>query len=129
MAGTSVRVTSIPALLTALANNSIDEIVVANGTYHVSPSGQLKADSLWIGGDKMVARTRPITVRAETLGGVTLDGTGDTGAYGALSFEDGAHDQTWDGFRFTNMAAIYTGIIEVGGYVPRRRPTTSPSAT
>ena len=44
------------------------------------------------------------------------------GAYGALSFEDGAHDQTWDGFRFTNMAAIYTGIIEVGGYVPRRAP-------
>ncbi len=82
--GTSVRVTSIPALLTALANNSIDEIVVANGTYHVSPSGQLKADSLWIGGDKMVARTRPITVRAETIGGVTLDGSGNSGAYGAL---------------------------------------------
>ena len=47
----SVRVTSIPALLTTLADNTVDEIVVANGTYHVSPSGQLKSDSLWIGGD------------------------------------------------------------------------------
>jgi hypothetical protein len=96
--------------------------VVANGTYHVSPSGQLRSDSLWIGGDRFASRTRPITVRAETIGGVTLDGTGTTGAYGALSFEDGAHDQTWDGFRFTNMKAEYTGIIEVGGYMPRRAP-------
>ena len=120
--GTSVRVTSIPALLTALANNAIDEIVVANGTYHVSPSGQLNSDSLWIGGDRFASRTRPITVRAETTGGVTFDGSGSSGAYGGLSFEDGAHDQTWDGFRFANMKAEYTGIIEVGGYLPRRPP-------
>ena len=118
----SVRVTSIPALLKSLANNSIDEIVVANGTYHVSPSGQLNSDSLWIGGDRFASRTRPITVRAETIGGVTLDGSGNSGAYGGLSFEDGAHDQTWDGFRFANMKAEYTGIIEVGGYLPRRPP-------
>ena len=121
-AGTSVRVTSIPALLKSLANNSIDEIVVANGTYHVSPSGQLNSDSLWIGGDRFASRTRPITVRAETIGGVTLDGSGNSGAFGGLSFEDGAHDQTWDGFRFANMKAEYTGIIEVGGYLPRRPP-------
>jgi hypothetical protein len=117
-----VRVTSIPALLTALADNSIDEIVVANGTYHVSPSGQLKSDSLWIGGDRFANRTRPVIVRAETVGGVTFDGAGETGAFGGLSFEDGAHDQTWDGFRFANMKAEYTGIIEVGGYMPRRAP-------
>jgi hypothetical protein len=117
-----VRVTSIPALLTALADNAVDEIVVANGTYHVSPSGQKKSDSLWIGGDEFASRTRPIIVRAETVGGVTLDGAGTSGAYGALSFEDGAHDQTWDGFRFANMKAEYTGIIEVGGYLPRRSP-------
>ena len=116
----SVRVTSIPALLRSLADNTVDEIVVANGTYHVSPSGQKKANSLWIG-DRFAGRTRPITVRAETVGGVTLDG-GGTKAFGALSFEDGAHDQTWDGFRFTNMKAEYTGIIEVGGYMPRRPP-------
>jgi hypothetical protein len=118
----SVRVASIPALLKALADNSIGEIVVANGTYHVSPAGLKRSDSLWIGGDAMVARTRPITVRAETVGGVTLDGSGSDTTYGGLSFEDGAHDQTWDGFRFTNMAARDTGIIEVGGYVPRRTP-------
>ena len=53
---------------------------------------------------------------------MTLDGSGSSGAFGALSFEDGAHDQTWDGFRFTNMVAQYTGIIEVGGYLPRRTP-------
>ena len=95
---------------------------MANGTYHVSPSGQLKSDSLWIGGDRFASRTRPITVRAETIGGVTLDGSGSSGAYGGLSFEDGAHDQTWNGFRFANMKAEYTGIIEVGGYLPRRPP-------
>jgi hypothetical protein len=118
----SVRVTSIGALLTNLADNTVGEIVVANGTYHVSPSGQKKSDSLWIGGDRFASRTRPIIVRAETVGGVTLDGSGSSGAFGALSFEDGAHDQTWDGFRFTNMGARYTGIIEVGGYMPRRAP-------
>jgi len=119
--GKSVRVTSIPALLSTLADNTVDEIVVANGTYHVSPAGQLRSDSLWIGGDRFARRTRPILVRAETVGGVTLDG-GGARAFGALSFEDGAHDQTWDGFRFTNMKAEYTGIIEVGGYMPRRTP-------
>ena len=118
---TSVRVTSIPALLTALADNTVGEIEVANGTYHVSPSGELQSDSLWIGGDRFASRTRPILVRAETVGGVTLDG-GGSGAFGGLSFEDGAHDQTWDGFRFTNMRAEYTGIIEVGGYLPRPTP-------
>ena len=119
--GRSVRVTSISALLTNLADNTVGEIVVANGTYRVSPSGQKKSNSLWIGGDKFARRSRPVLVRAETRGGVTLDG-GGARAFGALSFEDGAHDQTWDGFRFTNMTAEYTGIIEVGGYTPRRTP-------
>jgi hypothetical protein len=117
-----VRVTSIAALLTTLADNTVDEIVVANGTYQVSPAGQLKSNSLWIGRDPIAKRTRPILVRAETIGGVTFDGSGATGAFGGLSFEDGAHDQTWDGFRFTNMKAEYTGIIEFGGYMPRRAP-------
>ncbi|MBA2631933.1 MAG: hypothetical protein H0U86_02835 [Chloroflexi bacterium] len=35
---TSVRVTSIPALLTKLADNTVTEIVVANGTYMSSPT-------------------------------------------------------------------------------------------
>jgi hypothetical protein len=116
----SVTVTSIPALLSMLADDSVDEIVVANGTYHVSPSNEVSSDSLWIGPD-YAGRTRPITVRAETRGGVTFDGGGGSG-FGGLSFEDGAHDQTWDGFTFANMGADQSGIVEFGGYVARRTP-------
>ena len=50
-----------------------------------------------------------------------FDGNGGVG-YGGLSFEDGAHDQTWDGFVFANMAAEQSGIVEIGGYVARRTP-------
>ena len=116
----TVRVTSIQALLDALDDDSIDVIVVKDGTYRVSPSNEVAADSLWIG-KRFADRTRPILVRAETRGGVTFRGDGE-GSYGGLSFEDGAHHQTWDGFNFANMAASQTGIIEVGGYVPRRPP-------
>jgi hypothetical protein len=116
----SVRVSSIASLKTALANDSVDEIVVADGTYHVSPSNDESADSLWIGAD-FADRTRPVIVRAATRGGVILDGGGASG-YSALSFEDGVHDQTWDGFIFANMAARQSGIIEIGGYLPRRTP-------
>jgi len=124
--GRTVTVASIAALKSALADDSVGEIVVKDGTYHVSPSSQVKADSLWIGsaasgGIAYNERTRPILVRAETRGGVTFDGGGGS-AFGGLSFEDGAHHQTWDGFNFANMAASKTGIIEVGGYTPRRSP-------
>ncbi|HEX7472393.1 MAG TPA: hypothetical protein VF323_04870 [Candidatus Limnocylindrales bacterium] len=119
--GTAVRVSSIPELLDALADDSISHIVVANGTYHVSPAGTIASDSLWIGGDRYARRTRPILVAAETRGGVIFDGGGGT-EYAALSFEDGAHDQTWDGFVFADMRADYSGIVEVGGYVPKRPP-------
>ena len=67
--------TSIPALLTALANNAVTEIVVANGTYRVSGASGKQADSLWIG-DRFAGRTRPVLVRAETTGGVIFDGGG-----------------------------------------------------
>ena len=92
----------------------------------MSPSNQAVSDSLWIGsaasgGYAFDARTRPVTVRAETKGGVVFDG-GGASAFGGLSFEDGAHHQTWDGFRFANMRADYTGIIEVGSYTSRRAP-------
>ena len=121
--GTSVRVSSIAALKTALADDTVDEIVVANGTYHVSSANQVEADSLWIAsaqnGDlDFAGRTRPITVRAETTGGVTFDGGGGSG-YMGMAFEDGAHDQTWDGFNFANMAGT---VIEFGGYTPSRPP-------
>jgi hypothetical protein len=124
--GNVVNVASIAALKKALADNSVDEIVVADGTYHVSASSAIRPDSLWIGsaqaGDyDFAARTRPVTVRAATRGGVVLDGGGGSG-YGGLSFEDGAHDQTWDGFTFANMTGTSSGIIEFGGNTPRRPP-------
>ena len=60
--GSTVTVSSIPALLSALANDSVGLIVVANGTYHVSPSGGAAPDALGIG-CRFAARTRPVTVR------------------------------------------------------------------
>ena len=36
--------------------------------------------------------------------------------FGGLSFEEGAHDQTWDGFNFDHGEATSTGVIMFGGY-------------
>jgi hypothetical protein len=124
--GKSITVSSIVGLKTALADDTVDEIIVANGTYHVSPAGQAAADSLWIGsstsgGYPFASRTRAVTVRAETIGGVTFDGGGGSG-YGGLAFEAGAHDQVWDGFNFAHMAANYSGIVQIGGYTTRAAP-------
>ena len=103
---------TVAGLLNALANNTVDEIVVADGTYRVSPAGRQAADSLWIG-KRFASRTRAVTVRAETRGGVTFDG-GGAGAFGGLWFVDGAHHQTWDGFVFANGRASQTGVIMYG---------------
>jgi hypothetical protein len=116
----SVRVSSIPALLTNLADNSVDEIVVANGTYRINAANARQSNSLWIGGDRYARRTRPITVRAETIGGVTFDAGG--GPMGGLSFNGGAHDQTWIGFRFANGTTNQTGVIVFGGYAGTKAP-------
>ena len=113
--------TSIPALLTALADNAVTDIVVANGTYRVSPSSDQASNSLWIG-SRFAGRTNPVTVRAETSGGVTFDGGGTTRPFGGVSFEDGAHDQTWDGFNFANGQAFETGVIMFGGYAGLAAP-------
>ncbi len=110
--GESARVDSIPGLLEALADSHLREIVVADGTYHVSPAGRQAADSLWIG-DAFAGRTRPITIRAETTGGVVLDGGGASG-FGGIWFADGAHDQTWDGFTFADGTPTSTGVIMFG---------------
>jgi hypothetical protein len=114
ISGRSVRVTSIRALLTSLADNAIGEIVVANGTYRVSPASSRASNSLWIG-SRFAGRTRAVTVRAETRGKVTFDG-GGTSTFGGLTFVDGAHHQTWDGFRFANGKPTQTGVIVFGGY-------------
>jgi hypothetical protein len=119
-APSTIRVTSIPALLDALANDAVTEIVVANGTYSVSPADNKAANSLWIGA-KFAARTRPILVRAETTGGVTFDGGGTT-SFGGLAFEDGAHDQTWQGFTFANGKPTSTGVIFFGGWAGKAAP-------
>ena len=111
--GASVRVASIAALLSTLADDTVGDIVVANGTYHISPASSHASDSLYIG-SRFAGRTRPVTVRAETIGGVTFDGGGGT-SYMGMAFEQGAHDQTWDGFNFANMVGT---PIEFGGFTP-----------
>ncbi len=115
----SVRVTSIPGLLTALADNTVDEIVVANGTYTISASSNQASNSLWIG-SRYASRTNPVTVRAETVGGVTFTAGG--GALGGLAFNGGAHDQTWNGFHFANGTVSQTGVIVFGGYAGQKAP-------
>jgi hypothetical protein len=108
----SVRVTSVPALLSSLEDDSITEIIVADGRYPVSPAGRQRVDSMWIG-SRFADRTRPVTIRAETRGGVTFDGGGETGFVG-LWFAEGAHHQTWDGFTFANGTPTRTGVIFFG---------------
>jgi len=117
---TSVRVTSIAGLLSVLADDSVANIVVADGTYRVSRASSQASDSLWIGA-RYASRTRPVTVWAETRGGVTLDG-GGTIAYGCISFEAGAHDQTWDGFQCADGSPTQTGVIVFGGYAGQAAP-------
>jgi hypothetical protein len=107
-------VASIPALLDALANDAVTEIVVANGTYYVSGAVDKAANSLWIG-SRFAGRTRPVLVRAETTGGVTFDGRG-ADYFGGISFQEGAHDQTWQGFVFTHGSPVESGVIMFGGY-------------
>ena len=68
----------------------------------MSPASSQASNSLWIG-SRYASRTRAVIVRAETRGGVTFDGGGTT-YFGGISFEDGAHDQTWDGFRCSPTA-------------------------
>ena len=110
--GKSVTVTSVVSLLAALPDDTLDEIVVRNGTYAIAQSSVQAPNSLWIG-SKFAARTRPILVRAETSRGVTFDAGGGNGA---LWFNEGVHDQTWQGFAFANCRIDSTGIIESGGY-------------
>ncbi len=115
----SVLVASIAGLKAALADDSVDDVVVTDGTYHISESADQAADSLWIG-SAYAKRTRPVTVRAQTIGGVTFDGGG--GHLGGLSFNGGAHDQTWDGFQFANGTTRSTGVIVFGGYAGMAAP-------
>lgn len=118
-----VNVSSIAALKTSLADNTVDEIVVTNGTYTVSAANSQLANSLFIG-SAYASRTRPITIRAQTSGGVTFDG-GGTRYFGGITFDQGSHHQTWDGFRFANGEATSTGVIDIGN---RNRDSAAPGA-
>src|SRR4029079_15096869 len=62
--GNTAELAFIPALKSALADNSVDQIVVANGTYRISPSSSNLSNSLWIG-PAYASRTRHVLVRAE----------------------------------------------------------------
>ena len=101
-----------------------------NGTYHVSPSNQMASDSLWIGSALprlcFDARRRPSPCAPRPRAGSCSTGWRSPRW---ADFEDGAHDQTWDGFRFANMRPDYTGMIEVGCTPRGVLRTTSRRAT
>jgi hypothetical protein len=86
----------------------------------VSAASSQASNSLWIG-DRFAGRTRAVTVRAETRGGVTFDG-GGTAYFGCLSFNGGAHHQTWDGFNCAHGTPTQTGVITFGGYAGMAAP-------
>ena len=99
--GPEDRSPSIPALLNALVDNSVRH----RRRQRDVPCQPVEPDGVGLAVDRRALSTpgHPVTVRAET-GGVVFDG-GGASSFGGLSFEDGAHDQTWDGFRFANMTA------------------------
>ncbi len=103
------------------------DIVVANGTYRVSTASSQASNSLWIGA-RFASRTNPVTVRAETTGGVVFDG-GAADTFGGITFVAGAHDQTWDGFVWQNGTPAGssgqgsgTGVVVFGGYAGMAAP-------
>lgn len=97
--GKSVRVTSVAALLNALKDNTLDEIVIANGNYPNS--------YLYVGKD-IAARTRPIVVRPDTPYGAVFGGNN------VLRFAEGAHDQEWRTLAFDNCSVTDTGVVVFG---------------
>lgn len=111
----SLRATSVPSILSILADDTVDEIVVANGTYVVSGAANQAANSLWID-DRFASRTRPVVVKAETTGGVTFEPSVAAAYFGGITFLEGAHHQTWQGFKFTKGNPRESGVIVFGGY-------------
>lgn len=108
--GGYTTVSSIAALKTALADDTLDEITVADGTYScVNATSEAATSLFW--GEAYASRTRPVVVRATTQGGVTFDGGGATcGMY----FGEGVHHLTFDGFRFANWVPVSSGVIVIG---------------
>lgn len=105
----STVVSSIAAIKTALADDTLDDIVVADGTYSCANATSELSNSLFFG-SSFASRTRPCTIRAQTKGGVTFDGGGATNG---LAVVEGAHDITFDGFGFANWAPVSSGVVYV----------------
>lgn len=118
--GKTVQAPNVSVLMSAYGDDSVSEIVVANGVQHISGSADQNADSLWI--DKRFAgRTRPIIVRPATPGGVTFDAGG--GYLGGISFSgEGGKLSTWQDFHFANGVTGSTGVIVFGGYPGMNAP-------
>lgn len=102
VAVSSVRVTSISALKTALADNTIREIIVADGTYSTT----------WIDNTYIRTAATSVLVRAETSGGVTFNLAGSDSPH--ISFRNGAAYQEWSGFKFSNSRPGNNGVIMFG---------------
>ena len=112
--GNVVKVATVPALLATLADDTVDEIVMEDGRYEIAAASLKAPTSLWIS-KRYAARTRPVLVRAETIGEVTFDAKQER-YWGGITFNDGAHDQTWRGFRWVNGEATGTGVVTIGAY-------------
>lgn len=105
----STTVASIADLKTALANNAYDEIIVTDGTYSCANATDEASTSLFFG-ESFASRTTPVTIRAQTPGGVTFDGGGSTCGLAVVA---GAHDITFDGFNFANWEPTSSGVVYV----------------
>ena len=94
--GSTTTVTSISALQSAIdSSDPGDTIVLKNGTYSVSSAVSL-------GSGASGTSTEPVTIKAETVGGVTLTGAS------SFSFS-GVHDISIQGFRFTQSTTMDVG--------------------
>jgi hypothetical protein len=112
--GSVTQVSSIASLKTAAADNNIDEIVLADGTYSIVNATSELTTSLFFG-SSLASRTRPLTIRAATTGGVTFDGA--SASMCGLFTGVGAHDLTFDGFRFANVNPVSTGVVTVSRHI------------
>ncbi|MBW8764486.1 MAG: discoidin domain-containing protein [Microbacterium sp.] len=94
--GQTTTVTSISALQSAINNSDPgDTIVLKNGSYSVSSAVSL-------GSSASGTSSEPVTIKAETVGGVTLTGSS------SFSFS-GVHDVSIQGFKFTQSTTIDVG--------------------
>jgi len=102
-----IFVTSVSAMLAALADTGNTLIVLQNGTYNSSwmdISGSVQAGYIRTAGTA-------VTVRAETDGGVTLNFGGSAIA---MWFRNGVAYQTWQGFKFGSLVPWDNGVIAIG---------------